>query len=90
MCHEKIVVKGKGPIPLYCCHSCRQMAYHARRPLVPKVMAAHHVASLTMRYFIRDEIWKALQQLGLTERSPPPPPPKKKRSHLRLIEKGGS
>src|SRR5262249_6329621 len=86
-CKEKITVKRKGPVPHYCGHSCRQLAYETRRQLGPKVMAARHVASLTIRYVIRDEIWKALQHLGLADPGPPPPKMKRPRPDLRLIEK---
>jgi len=80
-------VKGKGPIPLYCSHTCRQLAYQERRYSGPMAMTARQIAATTVRGVIRAEIGEVLRQLGLVDTGPPP---KKKRSrtHLRLIKKG--
>jgi len=87
-CKEKISVKRKGPVPVYCSHSCRQLAYEKRRELGPKVMATREVGSMTFRYIIRMEIIKALEQYGLiASGAPPPPEMKRPQPNLRLIEK---
>ena len=88
-CKTKIAVKGKGPVPLYCSHTCRQLAYQKRRHLGPMVMTARQIAALTVRGVIRAEIMEVLRELGLVATPTPPPREKKRpRTHLRLIKKG--
>src|SRR5262245_12592041 len=87
-CKTRIVVKGKGPIPLYCDHTCRQLAYQKRRHSEPMVMLAQDIATTKVRDVIRAEIWEILRQVGLVAAGLPPPPEKKRPTHLRLIKKG--
>jgi hypothetical protein len=83
-------VKGKGPIPLYCGHTCRQLAYQKRRHSGPMVMLAQDIATAKVRDVIRAEIWEILRQVGLVEAGASPPREKKRSqpTPLRLIEKG--
>jgi len=50
-CKTPIVVKPRGPIPRYCSHTCRQMAYETRR------------VTDEVRAVIRAEVRAALRQL---------------------------
>src|SRR5262245_61440385 len=89
-CKTRIAVKGKGPIPLYCGHTCRQLAYQRLRHSGLMVMLAQDIATTKVPDVIRAEIWEMLRQLGLVDAGPPPPREKKRSrpTHLRLIEKG--
>jgi hypothetical protein len=83
-------VKGKGPIPLYCGHTCRQLAYQRRRYSGPMMMLAQDIATTKVRDVIRAEICDILQRYGLIPKAPPPPREKKRPppTHLGLVERG--
>jgi hypothetical protein len=89
-CKHKIKVKAKGPLPLYCSHTCRQLAYERRRYLGMREMLAQDIASAKIRDVIRAELWAVLRQIGLVpEKMPPPPrlkPEPKHRPNLKLVE----
>jgi hypothetical protein len=90
-CKAAIKVKRKGPLPLYCSQTCRQLAYERRRYSGPMVALAQDLAHVRVRDVIRKELWLLLQQLNLVPREPKSPPPRPRikptANHLRLVDK---
>jgi hypothetical protein len=52
-CRAKVLVKRKGPLPLYCSDTCRQMAYQKRRYQGPMELVAQDIATNRVRAVIR-------------------------------------
>src|ERR1700752_4239898 len=94
-CKAAIKVAPRGPLPLYCCDSCRQLAYQKRRYTGPMELLAQDIATMPVREVIRREVWDILVQLGIAPKNVPPPPkpkgPKGKQPELHVIPgaKGG-
>ena len=88
-CEAKIKVKNKGPVPKYCCQSCKQEAYLTRRlqPVLPISLRllSHDLASIELKEIIRTTLMELLVQQGLvpqpTKNKSAPPKPS-----LRLVE----
>lgn len=65
-CKRKILVKPKGPLPLYCSHACRQRAYERNKWERPHLAHLRQdLDSAAMRAAIRQEAWGLLKQAGL-------------------------
>jgi hypothetical protein len=88
-CREKLSVKVKGPLPLYC-RTCRQAVYLERRYSGPKVLLAQDLATAKVRAVIAEEVRKVLAQLGVSvspvHPSPMPARPERRPNHLRVVD----
>jgi hypothetical protein len=86
-CKRKILVKPKGPLPLWCSHACRQRAYEQEKWGQPHLARLRQdLNSVAMRSAIRQELWVLLKELGLSAEPAPAPLPGNKRPSLRLVK----
>jgi hypothetical protein len=89
-CKAKIKVKNKGPVPKYCCQSCKQEAYLRRRFRPPLgLLVERDLANIELREIIRTTLIDILVEQGLLKSNLPPPnrhKPKPKKPNLRLVE----
>jgi hypothetical protein len=87
-CKKAIKVAARGPLPLYCSGTCRQLAYQQRRHSGPMLLLAQDIATYKVRSVIRQEYWRLPCEAGLVGGDPPRPKPAphdKKPGHLRLV-----
>ena len=86
-CKQRIKLKPKGRVPIYCSATCRQHAYLTNKYRGPMELLQQDIATVRFRDFIRREIWEVLKQAKLVATPEPPPPPKPKApSGLRLVK----
>jgi hypothetical protein len=87
-CKTKLKVAPRGRLPVFCCQTCRQRAYERRKWSRPHAVEAlaKDIATARVRGAIRQEIWMALRELGLTTEPEPPPRSPGSRPALRLVK----
>jgi hypothetical protein len=86
-CKRKFLVKPKGPLPRFCGHACRQRAYEQDKWGKPHLARLRRdLDSAALRSVIRQELWAALKQLGLTAEAEPPSP-LRPRPSLRVVRR---
>jgi hypothetical protein len=73
------------PLPRFCGHACRQRAYEQDKWGKPHLARLRRdLDSAAMRSVIRQEVWAALKQLGLSAEAEPRSP-SRKRPSLRVV-----
>jgi hypothetical protein len=86
-CGEKIAVKVKGPLPIYCSHSCRQLAYLRDKLNRPHLARLQNDLSAAARIAeTRRVVWDLLKEAGVVTTPDPPPSPERKRPSLQVVK----